>query len=76
VAPTELYAQRVGTEFIRTPSQPDICAFGGEIRIFFRAVTDAKQRPGFPADPPSANCRGDKILEECSLLLPSRHEKK
>jgi hypothetical protein len=49
----------------RTPSQPDICAFGGEIRIVFGE-----------ADPPSANCRAAKILEECSLLLPSRHEKK
>jgi hypothetical protein len=50
VAPTELYAQRVGTDFIRTPSQPDICAFGGEIRIVFGE-----------ADPPSANCRAAKI---------------
>jgi hypothetical protein len=30
---------------------PDICAFGELVSIVFGAVTDAKQRPGFPADP-------------------------
>jgi len=31
---------------------PNICAFGDHTPIVFRAVTDAQQRPGFPADPP------------------------
>jgi len=33
-------------------SPPNICAFSDETAIAFRAVTDAKQRPGFQADPP------------------------
>jgi hypothetical protein len=28
------------------------CAFGDLFGIVFGAVTDAKQRPGFPPDPP------------------------
>jgi len=35
---------------VTAASQPDICAFGGEIRIVFGE-----------ADPPSANCRAAKI---------------
>jgi hypothetical protein len=35
---------------------PDICAFGDHTPIVFRAVTDAKQRPGFPPYPPWAGC--------------------
>jgi hypothetical protein len=35
---------------------PDICAFGDHTSIVFGAVTDAQQRPGFPADPPWARC--------------------
>jgi len=31
---------------------PDICAFGDETAMVFGAVTDAKQRLGFPPDPP------------------------
>jgi hypothetical protein len=41
---------------------PDICPFGEFFGIAFRhgessigAVTDAKQRPGFPVDPPWAD---------------------
>ncbi len=33
---------------------PDVCAFGNHTSIVFGAVTDAQQRPGFPADPPWA----------------------
>ncbi len=35
---------------------PDICAFGDHTSIVFGAVTDAQQRPGFPADSPWARC--------------------
>jgi hypothetical protein len=49
--------QRVGKIHAAPPAI--ICAFGDSLRIVFRhgessigAVTDAKQRPGFPADPP------------------------
>jgi hypothetical protein len=46
--------------------RPDICAFGDQTPIVFGAVTDAKQRPGFPPDPPRARrpyplTRGDAI---------------
>jgi hypothetical protein len=37
-----------------TALPPDTCAFGDWFGIVFGAVTDAKQRPGFPPDPPSA----------------------
>jgi hypothetical protein len=36
---------------------PDTCAFGDQTSIVFGAVTDAKQRPGFPPDPPPSRRR-------------------
>ena len=51
--------QRVGKKprFLRS----DVCAFGDHIRIVFGAVTDAKQRPGFPPDPPLAQKRWNAL---------------
>jgi hypothetical protein len=48
-------------QFTRTPPQPDICAFGGEIRIL----------PLRRADPLSANCRAAKISK--NLFCFCRH---
>jgi hypothetical protein len=43
VAPNALHAAAL---------PPDSCGFGDHTGLVFRAVTEAKQRPGFPADPP------------------------
>jgi hypothetical protein len=37
---------------INAPEAPDTC-LSAIVVIVFRAVTDAKQRPGLPPDPPS-----------------------
>jgi hypothetical protein len=44
-----------------TALPPDTCAFGDWFGTIFGAVTDAKQRPGFPPDPPLAQKRWNAL---------------
>jgi len=61
LGPPQPWQRRLNALTTNAASQTDICA-SGDVFIVFRhgessigAVTDAKQMPGFPVDPPGRN---------------------
>jgi len=55
--------------------EADVCAFGDWPGIVFGAATDAKQRPGFPPDPPSPKELVPANLSAFVLFLEPAHQR-